>query len=133
MSYCTQSDLVTRFGEAEIRQLSDHGGTGEIDSEVVAQAIADATAEINGYLAGRYALPLGETPELLRLYACDIARYRLFEDGAYEQVVERYNNALRFLRDIAAGRMQLFAAGVGARPINEAVMLNLPGKFGGGY
>lgn len=133
MNYCTQQDLVTRFGEAEIRQLSDHGGTGEINTEVVAQAIADATAEIDGYLAGRYALPLANIPELLRLYACDIARYRLFEDGAYEQVVDRYNNALRFLRDVAAGRMQLFSSSEGARPINEAIMLNLPGKFGGGF
>lgn len=131
--YCTVADLVSRYGEAEIRQLSDRKRTGDIDVVVVDMAIADAGAEIDGYLAGRYTLPLLQTPELLRLYACDIARYRLFEDGAYEQVTERYNNALRYLRDLAAGRMQLFSVGEEDAPPQEAIIQSRPSIFGGGF
>lgn len=130
--YCTRADLITRFGEAEIVQLSDRAHSGAIDDAVVSQAIADAAAEIDGYLAGRYPLPLTDIPPLLNLYACDIARYRLFEDGAYEQVVERYNTALRYLRDVASGKVQLLPAGPDDAPEHEVVMTSRPPIFGGG-
>lgn len=130
--YCTSADLITRFGEAEILQLSDRTRSGAIDDAVVAQAIADAAAEIDGYLAGRYDLPLLLVPTVLALYACDIARYRLFEDGAYEQVVERYNTALRYLRDVAAGRVQLLPTGPDDAPENDAQMTGRERVFGGG-
>lgn len=131
--YCTRADLIVRFGEAEILQLSDRTHSGAIDDAVVAQAIADAAAEIDGYLASRYELPLAAVPTVLVLYACDIARYRLFEDGAYEQVVERYNTALRYLRDVAAGRVQLLPTGPDDAPEHEVVMTSRPSVFGGGY
>lgn len=133
MSYCTQADLVTRFGNDEILQLSDKARVGEIDSEVVNRAIDDASAEIDGYLAGRYRLPLSAVPALLTLYACDIARYRLFEDGAYEQVIERYNNALRYLRDVAQGKVQLFVADADVPANQDVVMQSRPARFTGGF
>jgi phage gp36-like protein len=105
--YCTSDDLLTRFGMDEIIQLSDHDNTGAINTTVVDQAITDASAEIDGYISSAYDLPLSETPALLNLYACDIARYRLFGDGAFEAVTERYNIALKYLRDIASGKVQL--------------------------
>lgn len=41
MSYCTQADLIKRFGEAEITQLSDRAGEGDLDGAVIAGAIAE--------------------------------------------------------------------------------------------
>jgi phage gp36-like protein len=105
--YCSGDDLITRFGSDELIQLSDHDNTGAINTTVVDQAITDASAEIDGYISSAYDLPLTETPALLNLYACDIARYRLFGDGAFEAVIERYNIALKYLRDIASGKVQL--------------------------
>lgn len=132
--YCTRDDLVTRFGDAEVLQLSDRARTGMIDDAVVAQSIADAAAEIDGYLASRYELPLAAVPTVLVLYACDIARYRLFEDGAYEQVVERYNTALRYLREVAAGRVQLLPVGPDDQPEHEVQLTARERVFtGGGY
>lgn len=130
--YCTRADLTTRFGEAEVLQLSDRARVGVIDEAVVNRAITDAGAEIDGYLAGRYELPLVGVPAVLTLYACDMARYRLFEDGAYEQVVERYNSALRYLRDVAAGRVQLLPVGPDDQPEHEVQFTARERVFEGG-
>ena len=131
--YCTGEDLITRFGSAEIRQVSDHDNTGDINADVVNQAITDASAEIDGYLNGVHDLPLDNVPALLNLYACDIARYRLFGDGAYEQVIERYNIALRYLRDVATGRVELLPTTVDDEAENGAEFANgRDSIFGGG-
>lgn len=103
MSYCTQDDLIDRFGEAEITQLSDRAGLGDLDSAVVAQAIADADAEINGYLSGRYTLPLAVVPPVLVRVACDITRYWLFGHDVTELVKDRYDQAIAYLGKVAAG------------------------------
>lgn len=133
--YCTRADLITRFGEAELIQLTDSSNSGEIDDDVVNQAITDAGAEIDGYIAGRVDLPLADedVPALLNLYACDITRYRLFKDGAYEQVTERYNIALKFLRDVASGKVQLLPTAADDEAENGAeFVIGRESIFGGG-
>lgn len=107
MPYATAQDLIERYGEAELIQLTDDSGSGVIDLDVLDRALADADAEINGYLSGRYALPLGTTPPLVRRLACEIARYMLYDDAAPEQVQRRYDAALKTLHGIGAGRIQL--------------------------
>lgn len=103
MTYATQADLETRFKNQELIELTDEAGTGEIDAAAVAVALVDADAEINGYLAGRYTLPLTQTsPELVRL-ACDITRYKLYDARATELVKARYDDAIAKLRDVARG------------------------------
>lgn len=107
MSYATQQNLVTRFGSDELIQLTDLNNLGSIDPAVVSVALADADAEINSYLAGRYNLPLTQvSAELVRL-ACDIARYRLFDVRATEAVKVRYDDAIKKLRDIGKGLASL--------------------------
>jgi len=111
MSYCTQSDLVTRFGEAELIQLTyvaveDDDGP-EIDAAVVAQAIADAEAEIDAYLTARYSLPLASVPANLERIACDIARYRLYADRPTDLVDVRYRDAIRYLEQVGRGAIAL--------------------------
>jgi len=134
MTYATQADLETRFGAAEILQLADRDGDGSADSGVVAGALAEASAEIDAYLAGRYPLPLAPTPGVLVRLACDIARYRLYTDVVPEAVRKRYEDARRLLEGIAAGRVSL---GLPAPPAALAVgnlALAAPGRkvFGGG-
>lgn len=109
MTYATQQDLIDRYGEEELVQLTDRTDPpqGAIDATVVARALADADHEINGYLAARYALPLASTPQVLVRLACDIARYRLYDDRATEAVTQRYRDAARFLEAIAKGQVNL--------------------------
>lgn len=107
MTYAIQADLETRFGAAEILQLADRDGDGLADSGVVAGALAEAAAEIDAYLAGRYALPLASVPPVLVRLACDIARYRLMADNPLEEARTRYEDARRLLENLAAGRVSL--------------------------
>lgn len=107
MPYCTQSDLVTRFGQAELVQLTDTTGSGQIDAAVVSQAIADAEAEIDAYLTARYSLPLASVPANLERLACDIARYRLYADRPTDLVDIRYRDAIRYLEQVGRGVIAL--------------------------
>lgn len=107
MTYTTQQDMVDRFGQVELLQLTDRDNTGSIDTTVLNRALEDADTEINGHLEGRYTLPLVRTPAILVTYACDIARYRLYDDRATEQVTKRYDTAMKFLRLVAEGRLSL--------------------------
>ena len=116
MNYATLAGLISRFGETELVQLTDRTGANAIDTAVVDRAIADAAAEIDGYLQGRYELPLATVPAIITAYACDIARYRLFDDRATEQVTKRYDDAIRFLKLVAKGEVQLGTAPGGDAP-----------------
>lgn len=109
MAYASQADLVTRFGEHELVELTDRADppSGEIDAAVVTAALADTDGEINGYLGVRYPLPLVEVPGLVLDIACDIARYRLFGHRATVQVEARYEAAISLLEKIRDGEQQL--------------------------
>lgn len=112
MTYATQADLVTAFGDDEVIQLSDRATppAGEIDAAVVTRALEAADGEIDSYLASRYTLPLASTPSILRDCAADIARYRLHDRGVPDIVADNYKARVAWLRDVATGRASLGAA-----------------------
>lgn len=109
MAYATQADMEDRFGTAELVKLTDRGDppAGQIDAEVLARAIADAEAEINGYLASRYTLPLATVPAVLGRITCDLARYYLYDDWTNEPVRSRYEDSVRLLKGISEGKVAL--------------------------
>lgn len=109
--YATVADLVRRYGEAEIQQLTDRldPPAGAIDNAVADRALADADAEIDAYLAARYTVPMSPAPAVIGRLACDIARFRLWEDRASDEVRRRYEDARRMLEAIAAGRVSFGA------------------------
>ena len=110
MTYATQAHLEAAFGADEIRQLTDRDGDGEPDADFIGSAISRTEGVIDGYLMGRYALPLAVIPGVLVAYACDIARYLLYENAAPEYVRQNYDDALRWLRDVASGKVLLSVA-----------------------
>jgi phage gp36-like protein len=105
MTYAVAQDMVNRFGEQEVIQLTDRANVGEIDETVLAGGLESAVSEINTYLAERYALPLPTVPLVLRDFTCDIARYRLCGAGVVEtdEIRTRYKDALKFLENVAKG------------------------------
>lgn len=108
MPYATLADLTERYGERELVELTDRIGAGVVDMAAVSRALADAEAEIDGYLRGRYALPTHEpVPPVLMRIACDLARYQLASERASEEVRTRYDDARRLLEAIATGRVRL--------------------------
>jgi phage gp36-like protein len=79
-----------------------------IDDKVLNRALEDADAEVDGYLsAAGYTLPLATAPLNLRNKCCDIARYRLDRNRPREDVRQRYEDAIAFLKDLASGRVKL--------------------------
>ena len=111
MGYATVQNMIERFSEKEMAQLSDRVGRGEnVDASVVQAKLADADAEIDGYLQTRYALPLASVPPRLVAVACDLARYHLYDDRATEQVTIRYKDAITYLRLLAKGEVTLAPA-----------------------
>lgn len=107
MSYCTADQLIDRFGADELLQLTDRDQNGFIDDQAVSAAISDASALIDGYLGGRYALPLSVVPTVLAKICADIARYNLY-DNAVPEVVEKHNTAaMAFLKSVGKGEVRL--------------------------
>ncbi len=108
MMYADASQMQARFGEQELIELTDKNGqAGELVQTVLDGALADASATIDGYLAGRYALPLASIPQVLVPICCDLARYQLYDEQAGEQVSNRHKNAMRFLELLASGKVSL--------------------------
>lgn len=130
MSYATQADLEVRFGATELAQLTDRVGGSAIDAAAVARALADADAEIDGYLAARYQLPLASVPPVLARVAADIARYRLWADRASEAVRKRYEDAVRDLKAISSGGIVIDGvAPLAAASASLAVKVSAPGRI----
>ncbi len=117
MTYAIKQNLIDRYGSEELLQLTDRANTGLIDDTVIARALADADAEINGYLATHYTLPLAPVPAALEKLACDIARYRLYEDRVTEIVEKRYDDAIKFLQGVASGKVSLGIDAANAQPV----------------
>lgn len=105
--YADIDDLKERFSEAEIVQLTDRDRDGNVDDDVANQALLDADAEINAAVGVRYGLPLPSVPDLINRLACDIARYRLYDDKPTDEVRRRYEDAVAELDKIAKGTRDL--------------------------
>lgn len=103
MTYCVLQDLRDRYGDQELIQLTDRDGLGVIDEAVIGRAISDADGEIDSYLGGRFDLPLTTVSKAVTRVACDIARYYLYDDKATEAVIRRYNDAVKFIRAVGKG------------------------------
>lgn len=101
--YATRDDLIARFG-TEVEQLESMHPQG---NTAVQSAIQDATEEIDGYLAGRYDLPLPNVPNNLKRLACDIARYYLYFQQPTELVEKRYEQAIDYLKMVANNKAHL--------------------------
>lgn len=112
MSYANQQDLIDRYGEGEIRSLSDRAGTGAIDDIAVARALADADATINSYVGRRYHLPLSSVPDRLARVACDLARRYLSAERPLDDVLAAEKAAMAWLRDVSTGAATLDVAGI---------------------
>ena len=113
MAYTTLSQLTDRFGERMLIALTDRAtvATGVIDTNVIDAAITAADAMIDGYLAGRYTLPLTVTPQLIADLSEEIAIWKLHRSQPDEKIAEDYKAAIRTLKDIASGTIRLDVAG----------------------
>lgn len=112
MPYITQADFTKRFGEDELDDLTEGNS--------FASAATDASTLIDGYLASRYTLPLTSVPDIVKAWACDIARFKLWDEKAPEEVRARYDDVLAQLKDLAKGLLSLPPGSDGEKPAGSA-------------
>lgn len=126
-SIITRQDLIDRFGEDELVLLTDREGRGVIDDEVLNRAIEDAEAETAAYIQAA-GLVLPSPPKVLVIKVCDIARYYLHDNGETQVVLDRYKQAIAWLRDVVRNPRLLDPDAVvaDAKPSACAVRPNVP-------
>ena len=124
MIYATVQDMVNRFGEQELIQLTDPE-LQAVNATKAERALEDAQAFADSFVARVYRLPLTgcskpapvpgnpgavelvAPPQITRV-VCDVARYYLYSDLAPEhEVYLRYKAAERELTQIAEGKSVL--------------------------
>ena len=107
MTYATLPDLIKRAGQQEILQIADRDRDGTPDPDVVEAAIRDGMNVVNGYVAAKYAVPLPSVPDLVRTWTVSIARYTLHRNTPPDHVRTDFEDAIKALKDVAAGRIVL--------------------------
>lgn len=114
MAYLTLQQLIDRYGEPALVRLSDRAEepTEIVDATVVARAIADAEATIDGYLFGRYALPLATVPAQVEQIAAVLAYWNLHTVEPDAKVKADYDSVMKLLREIGSGAFRLQVAGL---------------------
>lgn len=131
--YISREDLEMALSRVELIQLSNDDGYGsEPDWAVVDRAIAYACELADGYLMGRYALPLEPAPSILRHLCTDIARFwlhqrRINEADFPKPLIAAYQNAIRVLENIRDGKIHL-----GVRAVADEATEKLQSE-GGAY
>lgn len=103
--YASVQDCRASRGDRPVDLLRDESGTdGPLE-----RALADATALIDSYAGTRHPVPLDPVPPIVATYCIDIAMYRAAPDAALatDHDRQRYEDALRFLRDVSKGAVSL--------------------------
>jgi phage gp36-like protein len=129
--------MIARYPNRDLVQLSNEDPTETtVNSATLQQALSDASAEIDGYLESRFALPLNDPPAVLQRLACDIAMYRLQSLRPLHDVADarkRYEDAVELLVRVAHGEVTLGLAADNAEPAaaGGSVVTQAGGDAGG--
>lgn len=114
MPYATKSDMQLRYGDAELRQLTDieTPRAGAIVDAVLNRALSDASAWIDSFLVGRYPLPIVDVAALegLKLHCVGEARFLLMTTHPDESAQKAHDERAAFFRAVAKGDISLIAA-----------------------
>lgn len=110
--YCQIEDIRKQISLDTLIQLTDDNQTGEIDIEIAEEAINYSGTLINGYLIGRYNIPINnEIPDIVKIVAIDLSIYRLysrrFQTDMPDSVSEKYKNSMKILEQIQKGIISL--------------------------
>lgn len=124
MAYCSVEEVVKTIKSDMINAIlgddyiEDEAERLEKVKPFVEEAVEDAAAEIDGYLAKRYNVPFEKTPKVLNKFCKDIAAYNLIsrkgvdESEREKTFLTRYNAAIAFLTKVAQGIIDIGVEGV---------------------
>lgn len=111
MDYCTIDDIETQTSIPTLIQLTSDDGQEAVNRNIAQEAILYSSTLIDGYLRGRYSLPLDTHFPLLRIISIDLSVHRLYTRRMRSEMPEvienNYKNAIATLRDIQKGIITL--------------------------
>jgi len=122
MAYCTEADLIRRYGETELLQLADREQTGAIDAEVLAEVIGAADAEIDEYVGQVQSVPLTAPAAKVVNISIVLTYWNLMIQAGAEAKPEAAwvvaaKRARQWLADVAARRLRLDASAAPGDPV----------------
>jgi len=149
--YLTAAEFVERYTEREAVLLSAESTQNTVNTARLERGLSDASAQVDAYLARRFALPLRDAtslvevvPDMIKRLTGDIARYLMTGTHVRETdaIRNRYKDAIDQLDRIATGKVtmgvELVMASSPSAPVGGASAVRSGGRmFGddalGGY
>ena len=109
--YCIQEDIEKQITTPTLIQLTSDDSQEVVNETITFEAILYSSTLIDGYLRGRYNLPLDTHFPLLRIIAIDLSIYRLYsrrlQADMPESILEQYKEAIKTLEKIQKGIISL--------------------------
>ncbi|MCO5250988.1 MAG: DUF1320 domain-containing protein [Candidatus Kapabacteria bacterium] len=125
MPYCDVADIVENLSETKTKMLSNDADASRVDETVVLKCIEKSASLIDGYLRGRYEVPVEENQDerILKDLNIELAVIDLHERRgklAPELIKERKTKALERLHLIQRG---VILISVVEKPVNHRVSM----------
>ena len=121
MAYAVIDDVERAAGGRDkLKSLTDYDATGQVDTDVVDDAIAAADDMINSYAQHRYLVPFAvPVPGVITRMSAEEAVYRLRMNRESVTPLEQDLHVERmvWLRDLSMG---IVSPGVDARPVKSS-------------
>lgn len=120
MVYADIQDIQKYIDPAVLIQLTDDENTGQLNTIPIDEALLYSQTLIDGYLRGRYTLPLASIPKIITYLTIDLAVYRLYSRRLIteipEPISEKYKVAIKQLEQIQKGIVSLGVETPGIAP-----------------
>ncbi|AVH35415.1 DUF1320 domain-containing protein [Pseudomonas monteilii] len=112
MRYCNRMDIGNAIPELTLVQLSNDDPAAEQPNEsVIEEAVRQAEELVDGYMRGRYVLPLDPVPTVLRDAVVYLARHWLYQrrpEGTLPDAVkDSRKDTIKLLESIRDGVVTL--------------------------
>jgi len=112
MRYCTRADIGKAIPELTLTQLSNDDPAAMLpNEEVIEDGVRQGEELVDGYLRGRYNLPLDPVPTVLRDAVVFLTRYWLYQrrpEGAIPDAVkDSRKDTIKLLESIRDGVVSL--------------------------
>lgn len=106
MSYASVTEFKAGIPRRDLVALTDlDDGTGGINDDRIDEALKDASAEIDSYIAKAVSLPLPEVPRILKTICRDLALHRLYVNIGHSMEARKSlrEDAIAFLKSVSRG------------------------------
>lgn len=132
-AYVTQAQILGAISMTDLIALTDDDNTGDINTTVLNQAIANASTDIDGYVANIYDTPFDPVPAAVSNYALAIVCYQLIRRRLTPDekniFYSQYKDTIDFLQKVNNGEAHI--PQTPARSFTQGAVVARATVFGG--